>query len=195
MIAPCACAGSIQFLHLECLHEWRRLSQNQEYKDRCNICQQIYDLPRRWPLEHIDMPGRLWDDFLCNPILTSGFTYYVHIFLHGFTPPIASLGDRIVITFLYQTPLSKLLFFTVLFGMTGLYGLYFYPRLRRLRNPRLFWRYITPDLFLFTIIQLFFLYLVSISIFPFGVLYLVGLSYTRGIYVKVLEQMNAEGQM
>jgi hypothetical protein len=195
MITPCACTGSIRYLHLECLHEWRRLSSNEEYKDKCSICQHYYDLPRRWPLEKVDDPGILWGDFLSNPIITSAFTYYVHIFLHGFVPPLANLGDRIAITFLYQTPLSKLLFFLILFGMTGLYGLYFLPRYRRLRSPRILWRFLAPDVALFVTIQCFFLYLVSIAIFPFGVLYLVGLSYTRGIYIKALEQMNEKGQI
>jgi hypothetical protein len=194
MIAPCACAGSIQFLHSECLREWRLLSPNQEYKDRCNICQQLYDLPRRWPLEHIDTPGRLWDDFLCNPMLTASFAYYAHLALHGFVPPLTNLEDRIILSYLYQTLPSRIIFFSVLFGMTGLYGLYFYPRMRRLQSPHIFVRALAPDLFPFLTIQFFFLYLVSVAIFPFGVLYLVGLSYSRGLYIGALERMNKEGE-
>jgi hypothetical protein len=195
MIAPCACAGSIQYLHIECLHEWRRFSTNEEYKNRCMICRQLYNLPRRWPHERIDASGTVWDNFLDIPLFTAVVVHYVHMSLHGFMLPITTLEDGIIISFLYRTPLSKLLFVGVLLGMTGLYGLYFWPRLRRLQSPQIFWRAVAPDLFKLLCLQIFFLYLVSITIFPFGALYLVGLSYTREIYVRSLERMNREGQI
>jgi len=146
-------------------------------------------------LEVIDTSGTLWDDFLCNPILTSCFTYYVHFFLHGFAAPLTTLEDRIILSYLYQTLMSKTIFFSVLFGMTGLYGLYFYPRIRRLKSPHIFVRVLAPDLFPFLSIQFFFLYLVSVAIFPFGLLYLVGLSYSRGFFIGALERMNKEGEI
>ena len=159
------------------------------------ICQQLYDLPRRWPLEAIDAPGPLWDDFLNNPILTNSFACFFHLFLQGFIPPFMSLEYTIIVSYLYQNLLSKFIFFFVLFGMTGLYGLYFWRRIYRLRSPRIFWRALAPELFPFLSIQLCLLYLVSISIFPFGLLYLVGLSFSRRLYVGALERMNAEGQI
>ena len=195
LISPCACSGSIQYLHVECLREWRRVSPNDEYKNRCMICHQVYNLPRRWPYESIGVPGFAWDNFLSNPVLMTFLTYYIHFSLHGFYRPILFLEDRIVLHFLYQSTLSKLLFYIVLSGISGLYAGYFWPRLRRLRSPVVFLRYVAPDLARFVVFQGLFLYLVNLSIFPFGVCYVTLLSFSRKMYTEALERMNNDGQI
>jgi len=159
------------------------------------ICKKVYTIPRRWPFEPIDPPGNAWDDFLGNPAVTIFITYYTYIFLHGFYPPIVSVASGLVISFLYQSITSKIIFFGLLTTVTGIYGLYFWSRLRRLRSPRLYLRYIAPELAQFVCVQVFLLYLISIAIFPFGMCYLIMMSFTRNMHISALKNMNADGEI
>jgi hypothetical protein len=38
LITVCACKGTLEFIHLKCLEEWKRISQN----THCEICQKLY---------------------------------------------------------------------------------------------------------------------------------------------------------
>ncbi len=41
-IAPCACAGSVKFVHRHCLDTWRSVSQNPNSFYQCDICHEKY---------------------------------------------------------------------------------------------------------------------------------------------------------
>ena len=38
LISPCACKGSMKFIHLKCLEKWKVMSQNIQ----CEVCLQVY---------------------------------------------------------------------------------------------------------------------------------------------------------
>jgi hypothetical protein len=42
LFSPCACSGSVQFVHRECLDEWRDKTQNPEHRERCAECKTAY---------------------------------------------------------------------------------------------------------------------------------------------------------
>ena len=52
LFRPCRCAGSLQYVHVGCLNQWRRSSENTDSYLRCTTCQYSYntqytDLARR----------------------------------------------------------------------------------------------------------------------------------------------------
>lgn len=42
MISPCYCSGSVNYVHLDCLNEWRETSMNPESKTSCLVCKFNY---------------------------------------------------------------------------------------------------------------------------------------------------------
>lgn len=44
LFAPCACRGSMEWVHPSCLQQWRDTSQNPESRVRCETCKQPYRL-------------------------------------------------------------------------------------------------------------------------------------------------------
>ena len=43
LFRPCRCAGSLQYVHMGCLNEWRRSSANTDSYLRCSTCQYSYN--------------------------------------------------------------------------------------------------------------------------------------------------------
>ena len=57
LITPCLCAGSIKYVHKECLTEWIRTSSD---KKRCELCQFMYSTERKLkPFQQWEKPDRL----------------------------------------------------------------------------------------------------------------------------------------
>jgi len=48
LFSPCLCRGSMQMVHVECLNEWRRSSQNPHSYYQCQQCHYQYQLRRAW---------------------------------------------------------------------------------------------------------------------------------------------------
>ena len=42
MITPCLCSGSVKYVHLDCLNEWREITRNIEAKKNCLVCKFDY---------------------------------------------------------------------------------------------------------------------------------------------------------
>ena len=47
LIAPCACTGSQEYVHLKCLRMWQKVSRGRTDAPRknCRVCKQKYTLP------------------------------------------------------------------------------------------------------------------------------------------------------
>lgn len=48
LISPCVCDGTMQYVHRECLREWRMHSSNKQSFARCNQCNYPYKLRKNW---------------------------------------------------------------------------------------------------------------------------------------------------
>jgi len=46
LIAPCACRGSIEFVHADCLREWMLRTMNSESRHTCSQCTSTYTIQR-----------------------------------------------------------------------------------------------------------------------------------------------------
>lgn len=56
MISPCNCRGSSQWVHPECLNEWRMTNQNPRSRDQCEICLFNYIISNDEPKETFIIP-------------------------------------------------------------------------------------------------------------------------------------------
>ena len=45
LISPCLCKGSMQYVHHQCLDQWRQLSRNPEALTHCGLCRSLYIIP------------------------------------------------------------------------------------------------------------------------------------------------------
>ena len=48
LISPCLCRGSMRFVHLECLTQWRLSSANPLSFFECDNCKYRYHVSRHW---------------------------------------------------------------------------------------------------------------------------------------------------
>jgi hypothetical protein len=46
LFSPCSCAGSMRFVHVDCLNQWRAVSTNSNSNYRCDQCHYEYNLQR-----------------------------------------------------------------------------------------------------------------------------------------------------
>ena len=78
LISPCACKGSMQFVHFKCLNRWR--SMNIERNGRtCSLCMTNYILPRLYQYEVIPNLDT-WSLYIVHyPGLTLSFYHYFFI--------------------------------------------------------------------------------------------------------------------
>ena len=69
LFAPCACSGSIKWVHRECMHEWLTTSPNREDMRRCNQCQTEYTVGQGI--------SRVWSGVLacCSGIVHAPFVF------------------------------------------------------------------------------------------------------------------------
>lgn len=58
LFSPCLCRGSVRFVHIECLNEWRRLSSNPNSYYECETCERDV----RWAVSHCISPSFLQEN-------------------------------------------------------------------------------------------------------------------------------------
>jgi E3 ubiquitin-protein ligase DOA10 len=58
LISPCACRGSIQYVHISCLKKWRTHALNIDYRNNCQLCRNNYTIPRKWSFETLPAYNR-----------------------------------------------------------------------------------------------------------------------------------------
>ena len=45
LVAPCQCKGSMEFVHLQCLHKWQRQARSNAKRNICEVCKTPYTTP------------------------------------------------------------------------------------------------------------------------------------------------------
>ena len=51
LLSPCACKGSMAYVHARCIRTWRRATKNPHYVVQCQFCLVNYTLPNMLPME------------------------------------------------------------------------------------------------------------------------------------------------
>lgn len=62
LISPCLCRGSMGYVHLTCLNQWRNANKNMDYF-RCRICLFKYRLRQKTYLKFIKLNCKLFFKF------------------------------------------------------------------------------------------------------------------------------------
>jgi len=52
LISPCACRGSMRYVHLACIQKWRYTSGRMRDFYTCSMCQANYEFPKKWGVMH-----------------------------------------------------------------------------------------------------------------------------------------------
>ena len=81
LIKPCKCSGSSNFVHVSCLQEWIRLSDNPEAKEKCMECKTMYNFSRNHTLIDIFVNVNNYKQYLFKHMaLCFSFTIVVNLF-------------------------------------------------------------------------------------------------------------------
>lgn len=74
-LSPCACRGSVEFVHLKCLNRWRNLNHERNFRI-CNLCHEEYRLPNEFLLE--DLPRHSLSTIVLDyPLLFNLTLHYI----------------------------------------------------------------------------------------------------------------------
>lgn len=80
LIKPCKCSGSSNFVHISCLQEWIRLSDNPEAKEKCMECKTMYNFSRNHTLIDIFVDIENYKQYLFKHMaLCFSFTVIVNL--------------------------------------------------------------------------------------------------------------------
>lgn len=92
LLQPCACRGSLAFVHMKCLNRWRNTNLERN-GSLCHLCMTDYNLPEPINLERIPEGDTHLLSLVKHPFLISFVGHYVWIF-H------ASFGEKDQVDFL-----------------------------------------------------------------------------------------------
>ena len=203
LIAPCKCAGSVKYVHIQCIKQWRAATQNPDFIKMCQLCLTDYKLPLKHLLEEI--PDIHYDSpwfFLSRP---AAFICLIHYLSFG---PVASLLGKKIIDpphgYLFPTlPITHTMNIFYLGCSTmafSLYFAYYVSLIKRVKNRRLYVYHllsmnvnnICPVGY---ISGLFISYsMIYVCIYPFGFLFLLGLPRYAHIHKQILYTINQEAE-
>ena len=68
LISPCKCIGTIKFTHKKCLENFIELTDNDEFKEYCPVCNYKYDFIKDEPFTFIQ--------YVCLFLACLGFLFY-----------------------------------------------------------------------------------------------------------------------
>jgi hypothetical protein len=203
LVSPCACIGSVKYVHIDCLRKWRELSENPESGIRCQLCLTTFDLFLKWPIEHVPdiQTARRWFLFY-KPLLVSLFVYYLNtlIYLKSVDEDDLLNYNDVMMFYLYDNR-SQTFFLASLTGVTIYYFLVYSQYLYNVRSKYVYAQYwlktkvfdVHPRNLLFhTIINLIFACFYS---YPFGFLYFFALPKLLIVHVHILQKMNIDAQL
>jgi len=221
LISPCDCIGSIQYVHLDCLLQWRRTTDNYECIAICQLCQQPYRLPTHWPLEDKPEPGHDGAWFLLSKpfvwIILSYYLYFsilyyafpelfkpIHVIVYPQMIYNIELQENEIVEQEQQQPIGNTypsIYATICAAITLLYMLCYYRHVKALKNKIIYLIYWTktldypfvwnPTKLLFVSIGSFILMCFNVS---FGIVYLYLLPEYYHTHCVIIQQMNMDAE-
>lgn len=212
LIAPCNCKGSTQFIHLECLLEWRRVTVNDECIHTCQLCRTFYRLPTKWPLEDkpYGMHNQLLFLFLRSQfwILLSYYLYYIvtlsNTDISETVLPILNDTYRNEIIERQTTPLemNPFIFNYICVTITVLYIGVYSRYIIAIKNKRLYCMYWCKRLdqaFIWNPCTILLTSMVSFALMPLlpviSAIYLYMLPQYYVTHCAIIDQMNGDAQL
>jgi RING-variant domain len=204
LITPCKCTGSVRYIHLQCLKQWRRATTNPDFIRRCQLCLTNYKMPLRHPLEHIPLTehDQVWF-FLSKPYMPIFLCHYFYIIIAGhilkekiLAPPHSYLFPYVPLNFL-----SNLFFFSMSSVVFACYGAYYMKFLRRVKNKELYakhWLSISLDGAMplpYATTLLLSYSMTQLCIYPFGFCFILLLPKFMNIHKTILNKINHDAEL
>lgn len=186
-LMPCACRGTLSYIHLQCLLKWRATTTNPEFVSNCCVCKNAFEFPVRWPRNTLLIPNRYLWRLLSNSSLTIGLAYYIHFCLMLANP----------------TGQLNIYFWYVCCGIaafyTGLYGYMLWPIYEKRRYATYWWRndiicgqYSSRQMVLYTTIAWVAL---PWCYYPMGAFFLYMLPQFYDMHAVIIRQMNTDAEI
>jgi hypothetical protein len=186
LLSPCLCAGTMKFVHRNCLIQWRTVTTFNMFKTNCQLCHAPYAIPRRWLEERMPYVDKFWDYVLSQTFFIIVLVYYLHILI----------GSRLFekeINIYLISKISITVFNYLLFNTSFIYALYYFFLIKKVINKQLYFYYNAYNILQYISGCAVCLYFIQFAIFPFGGIYLYLLSYFYTLHVKTLEKINVLG--
>jgi len=202
LVAPCACIGSVKYVHLRCLIRWRETTENEEAVYRCQLCLTEFELFRKWPVESVPDPGHTGSWFiLSKPLIVSIIIHWTNtmMYLKNMENDTMPQYSDILEYFLYDNRSREFFFFSVL-GVTIFYGLFYSYFIHAVRSKHIYARYwlktnvdgVNPrNMLIYTVANCL---LACYYTYPFGFLYFFALPKLFKAHLHIVKQMNTDAQ-
>ena len=204
LITPCKCAGSIQYIHLQCLKQWRRTTENPEFIRRCQLCLTNYTMPLKHPLELIPVfeYDHAWF-FLSKPYVPIFLCHYFYIIatVYILKDKISSPPHGYFFPYIPLNILSNILFFSMSTVVFSCYFKYYIKFIRRVKNMNLYVNYwlhmrldnTMPLPYATTLIISY--SMTQICVYPFGFFFILMLPKFIDIHKTILHRINREAEL
>ncbi len=186
LFTPCACRGSVAYVHIQCLLKWRAMTVNPDFVRACEVCKQMFAFPLRWPINVIHTPP-LWK-LLSNSPLIVAIAYYIHF----------------CVMMMYPQLSVNLCYWFICCGFASLYGLlYAYSHIIPLHEKRVYITYwIRHDIYVGKYNPLSLMIYTTVSFlclpwcyYPMGALFLYFLPLYNDMHASILHKMNTDAEI
>jgi hypothetical protein len=203
LITPCKCVGSVRYIHLQCLKQWRKATTNPDFIRRCQLCLTNYNMPLRHPLEHIPLieHDQVWF-FLSKPFMPIFLCHYFYVIVAGHI-----LRERILapphgylFPYMPLNILMNIFFFSMSSVVFVCYGAYYAKFLRIVRNRELYAKYwlkfridgVMPLPYAATLLLSY--SMTQICVYPFGFCFILLLPKFMNIHKTILLRINHDAE-
>jgi hypothetical protein len=196
--SPCNCRGSVQYIHKHCLMEWMTVAPEQ-HRYRCQLCLTHYTFPRLWsseqyPLDYL--PGERLFVYRPTLLIILVNSIYLMYSLYVINTPLYTISTDIE----YPPRMNpSRLYFNMILGVTGIYGIYFARRFISVRNKTIYIAYMCipltvhkPVVLVATAILI--LMISKFFMIPLGIVYVMIMSRILREHEYVIHRMNADAQ-
>jgi hypothetical protein len=193
-LQPCLCKGSVQNIHLECIQRWRRITENNEARNMCQLCCSVFIFPTRWRKQINYITGSLIWSVLERNIIMLVIAQGLHM---ASMPNTVNNDTQTTYSSLYHTYESKQRFQIVLLQVSVPYMLYFLYLFSKITEKRIYLNYLFKNPYVKQFILRFSLACIGTFLysFPFCYLYVTVLPQVIRIHEDILLQMNADAEI
>jgi len=200
-ITPCRCTGSIKYIHLQCLKQWRRTTENPDFIRQCQLCLEHYNMPLKHPLENIPNieHDQVWF-LLSKPYIPIVLSNYIYIIMNQDTTKEKLLNAFDLIKISPET-FPNILFFGMSTGIFACYLTYYINFLYHVKNKKLYAKYWlsfnlnnTCPLPYASAILLSYI-MIYLQIYPFGIFFILMLPKFMIIHTTILHSINIDAEL
>jgi hypothetical protein len=204
LISPCKCAGSVQYVHIQCIKKWRRMTENSDFIMMCQICLTKYNMPLKYPLE--DIPNIHFDIawyFLSRPYIFAIISHYVLMVIIGLMSEteINMKPHGYIIPYVSISRIVNIQFIGISTAVFTLYLSYFMHHIKRVKNMNLYAkfliqhriRHVFPRFYLMSLLASY--YMIGVCVVPSALIFVLLLPKYMEVHKEILHKINSEAEV